>query len=215
MLDNTGVQYGLAALNAGQITPAQFAALNAGVGGYDHTGAPDPDPHGRRPARAERRVRATTWSTARGWACAPRRSSTSARTSTWPARSADIHTAELSYVMRERLIKANGTAANQVIIETAPDPAQAGAAAAYELDAMDRWLTAIGDDASHRDKAAKVVANKPADLGDGCYTSPTERIVEPLTYPAAGRCGALYPIAANPRLVAGSDLSMNDAQVPH
>ncbi|HEY1751313.1 MAG TPA: DUF6351 family protein, partial [Caulobacteraceae bacterium] len=33
--DNVGVQYGLAALNAGQITPAQFLDLNAGVGGYD------------------------------------------------------------------------------------------------------------------------------------------------------------------------------------
>lgn len=37
-VDNVGVQYGLAALDAGQITPAQFAALNAGIGGYDVAG---------------------------------------------------------------------------------------------------------------------------------------------------------------------------------
>jgi hypothetical protein len=78
----------------------------------------------------------------------------------------------------------------------------------YQLDAMDRWLTAIGDDDSRRDKARKVIANKPADLTDGCYVSATERIAEPLTYPSGGRCGQLYPIAANPRLVAGADLSM-------
>ena len=33
--DNVGVQYGLAALNAGVITPTQFLDLNEGVGGYD------------------------------------------------------------------------------------------------------------------------------------------------------------------------------------
>jgi hypothetical protein len=33
--DNVGVQYGLAALNAGVITPTQFLDLNEGIGGYD------------------------------------------------------------------------------------------------------------------------------------------------------------------------------------
>jgi hypothetical protein len=79
----------------------------------------------------------------------------------------------------------------------------------YELDAMDRWLTAIGTDRTHRDRAAKVVANKPADLGDGCYLPSGERIRERLAYPPTGQCGELYPVAANPRLVAGAELSMN------
>jgi len=207
-LDNTGVQYGLAALNAGQITPAQFAALNAGVGGYDHTGAAIPtrtvaDPRALSAAYGADLVN----SAGLGLRTTPIIDQRTYLDLVSPL--ADIHTAEMSYIVRDRLIKANGTAANQVIIETAPDPAQAGVAAAYELDAMDRWLSAVGDDTSRRDRAAKVVANKPSDLGDGCYVSPTERIVEPLTYPASGRCGALYPIAANPRLVAGSDLSVN------
>src|SRR5207237_8964176 len=33
--DNVGVQYGLAALNAGQITTTQFLNLNESIGGYD------------------------------------------------------------------------------------------------------------------------------------------------------------------------------------
>src|SRR5204863_777327 len=33
--DNVGVQYGLAALNAGIITPTQFLDLNEKIGGYD------------------------------------------------------------------------------------------------------------------------------------------------------------------------------------
>ncbi|MCA1655566.1 MAG: DUF6351 family protein [Pseudonocardiaceae bacterium] len=207
VLDNTGVQYGLAALAGGQITPAQFAALNAGVGGYDHAGKPIPtrtqaDPRGLAAAYGADLLNGASM----GLRTTPIIDRRTYLDRVSPI--ADIHTAEMSYLMRERLREANGTSANQVIIETAPDPAQAGAAAAYELDAMDRWLTAIGDDTSGRDRAKKVVANKPTDLADGCYVSATERIKEPLTYPSGGRCGALYPIAANPRLVAGADLSM-------
>ncbi|MBV8979304.1 MAG: hypothetical protein JO086_00210 [Acidimicrobiia bacterium] len=39
-LDNTGVQYGLAALRSGAITPADFMALNTAVGGLDIDGNP-------------------------------------------------------------------------------------------------------------------------------------------------------------------------------
>ena len=37
-LDNVGVQYGLAALNSGTITKAQFLDLNERIGGFDHDG---------------------------------------------------------------------------------------------------------------------------------------------------------------------------------
>ncbi|HEX6360405.1 DUF6351 family protein [Actinophytocola sp.] len=206
VLDNVGVQYGLAALESGQITPAQFAALNAGIGGYDFAGRPVPtrtsaDPRALAAAYAADLVN----SAGLGLRHTP---IIDQRTYLDRIPIADIHTAEMSFVMRDRLRTANGTSANQVIIASSADPAQAGAAAAYQLDAMDRWLTAIGDDTSRRDRAAKVIANKPADLADGCFVSATERIVEPLTYPSSGRCGQLYPVAANPRLVAGAKLGM-------
>jgi hypothetical protein len=205
-VDNVGVQYGLGALAAGQITPAMFAALNAGIGGYDFAGRPTPsrttaDPRALSAAYASDLVN----SAGEGLRYTP---IIDQRTYMDRVPIADIHTAEMSFIMRDRLKTANGTYANQVIIETAPDPVQADAASAYQLDAMDRWLTAIGGDSSHRGKAAKVIANKPRDLADGCYVSATERITEPLTYPPAGRCGQLYPVAANPRLVAGSKLAM-------
>ena len=41
-LDNTGVQYGLAALRSGAISAADFVALNAAVGGVDIDGNPAP-----------------------------------------------------------------------------------------------------------------------------------------------------------------------------
>jgi hypothetical protein len=204
--DNTGVQYGLSALDKRAITADQFVALNAGIGGYDAAGSPVP-------ARtvADRSALAAAYaddlvnSAGQGLATTP---VIDQRTYLDRAGAiGDIHTAEMSFIMRDRLVKANGTAANQVIIENAP--AQTGAASVYELDAMDRWLTAIGTDRVHRDRAAKVVANKPADLGDGCYLPSGERIRERLSYPPGGRCGGLYPVAANPRLVAGAGLSMD------
>lgn len=207
-LDNTGVQYGLEALRSGQITPAQFAALNAGIGGMDYTGKPVPqrtaaDPVALRAAyrddilnSASEGLRETPIIDQRidlDLAGVPN----------------DIHTTEWSFAMRDRLLRENGTAANQVIIENAPTSDQLAAASVYELDAMDRWLTAIDSDHSARSRAAKVIADKPADLGDGCYLSAGQRILEPLTDPAGGQCGVLYPVAANPRMVAGEPLAMD------
>lgn len=206
VMDNTGVQYGLSALRSGTITPAQFAQLNADIGGYDFAGRQTPgrttaDPRGLAAAYGSDLLNGAH----DGLRYTP---VIDQRTYLDQIPIGDIHTAEMSFIMRDRLRTANGTAANQVIIATSADPGQVNAAAAYQLSAMDRWLTAIGDDTSHRSRAAKVIANKPGDLADGCYVSATERVTEPMTYPPTGRCGTLYPAAANPRLVAGAKLAM-------
>ncbi|MBC6457394.1 DUF6351 family protein [Actinomadura sp. HBU206391] len=207
-LDNTGVQYGLAALKAGTITPAQFTALNAGVGGMDHTGKPVPqrtvaDPKALNAVYANDIVN----SASQGLRQTP---IIDQRTDLDLAGLGnDIHTTEWSFVMRQRLLRAGGTAGNQVIIASAPTPAETAAAARYELDAMDRWLSAIGADRSGRDMRHKVLANRPADLGDGCYLSATQRIRETLTYPSGGQCGARFPVGANTRMAAGERLSMD------
>ncbi len=204
-LDNTGVQYGLSALRAGQISAAQFVDLNASIGGLDYTGAPVPARSAADPKALSAAYRSGLFNSASlGLRTTP---IIDQRTDLDLAGfGADIHTTEWSFVMRERL-RRSGAADNQVII--ASRPADAAVAAAYELDAMDRWLTAIGNDRSGRGAQQKVVANRPADLGDGCYVSATERVRERLTYPSSGRCGALFPVAANTRLVAGSGLAMD------
>jgi hypothetical protein len=206
--DNVGVQYGLSALRSGVITAAQFADLNANVGGVDEAGnlvaaRAVADPVALTAAYRDNLLaggglglRATPIIDQRSYADRA-------------GFGIDIHTTEMSFVTRDRLLKANGTAANQVIIESSLDPASSGAAARYELDAMDRWLAAITADNSRRGAARKVIANKPADLGDGCYLSATQRIQERLVYPPAGQCGAAYPVAANPRIVAGADVGMS------
>jgi len=206
-LDNTGVQYGLSALLTGAITPAQFADLNASVGGLDHAGEPVPGRSSADPRALSAAYRSGLLNSASlGLRTTPVIDQRTDLDLAGPF--ADIHTTEWSFVMRERL-RRNGAEGTQVIIANHPTPEETAAAARYELDAMDRWLTAIDADRSGRDAQQKVVANRPVDLGDGCYASADERIREPLTYPSSGRCGALYPVAANPRVVAGEGVAMD------
>ncbi|MDT8911813.1 DUF6351 family protein [Amycolatopsis sp. PS_44_ISF1] len=207
-LDNVGVQYGLGALRAGEITPAQFAHLNASVGGLDHTGRPVPQRTAADPKALEAVYRDDIYNSAslglRSTPIIDQRTDLD-----FAGTGNDIHTSDWSYVLRRRLLDANGTAANQVIIENQPSADQQAAAGAYELDAMDRWLDAIDRDGSPRPAAAKVIADRPADLADGCYLSATQRVREKLTYPSGGRCGAAYPVAGNTRTAAGEGLAMN------
>ena len=63
--------------------------------------------------------------------------------------------------MRARLLAANGTDGNQVIIENEPTAAEINAANTYELAEMDSWLTAISTDHSGRSAQQKVLADRP------------------------------------------------------
>ncbi|HEY3708027.1 MAG TPA: DUF6351 family protein [Amycolatopsis sp.] len=207
-LDNVGVQYGLDALRAGKITPAQFIDLNASVGGLDYTGKPVPQRSIADPKALDAVYRDDIYNSAslglRSTPIIDQRTDLD-----FAGTGNDIHTSDWSYVLRQRLLDANGTAANQVIIENQPTAGQQTAASVYELDAMDRWLSAIDQDGSHRPAAAKVIANRPADLSDGCYVSATQRVQEKLTYPSSGQCGAAYPVAENTRTAAGEGTAMN------
>ena len=76
----------------------------------------------------------------------------------------DIHTRFWSFVARQRLLDANGTAANQVIFIS--NGAGTGAMAAEALAAMDDWLAAIRADTAPRQAAERTIRNRPADLED-------------------------------------------------
>jgi hypothetical protein len=206
-LDNVGVQYGLAALKAGAITPDQFVTLNASIGGLDYTGTPA----AQRSAASGRALRAIYGddlfnSASLGLRTTPvidQRDDLDAA-----GLGNDIHTTDWSFIMRSRLLAVNGTDRNQVIIENLPTAAEVAAANTYELSEMDAWLTAIRTDHSSRSAQQKVLADRPGSLSDGCYLSATDLVHQTLTDPATGPCAALYPVATNPRLVAGEGLSM-------
>lgn len=206
IIDNVGVQYGLTALRNGTLTAAQFTELNAGIGGFDPAGRvvaarTEADPTALAAAYRDDVINTG----AQGLRTTPiidQRSYLDRLGTLY-----DIHTTDWSYVMRARLLKANGTAGNQVIIENQYTPDQLGQADDHELTAMDNWLTTIDNDHSRRSGQAKVLADKPATLADGCYLPSGQLIRAPLTYPASGQCGALYPVGADPRLVAGEPLA--------
>ena len=207
-LDNVGVQYGLAPLNAGAITTAQFLDLNERIGGYDHDGR-------FVPARTVADVGAlrAAYETGRvthgggGLATIP---IIDYRAYADDVERGDVHVRYHSFSMRDRLLRANGRADNHVMLvednrhglySTASPVAQEA------LGQMDAWLTALAADASNDPVIEKVVRARPADLVDACWSrgeKPT-KIAESQVR-GGGRCEELFPSAPAPREVAGGPI---------
>jgi len=145
-LGNAGVEYGLDALRRGRITPAQFVAINAGIGSYD--GDYRWQPKRAMPARTGL-VRAY-----RSGLVNEADQLNQVAFIDMPIDVQDIHEPYRSFAIRARLQRATGSHANQVIWftnATTPDP----------TTVMERWLNRVSAD--HRSLAfsAKLVADKP------------------------------------------------------
>ena len=206
--DNVGIQYGLAALEAGQILAEQFVDLNEKVGSKDIDNVIVP---GRVTADAgslEIAYRTSQVTDARQLASVP----------IIDLRGQDneeIHTSYNSYVVRARLERDNGHHDNQIIwtgpvalagdtaflcgTNTAADTSDASCTHSPLL-LMDRWLDAIAADASAGTLAQKIARNKPEDAVDTCFIG-SQAITD------AAVCGATYPYYASPRVVAGMPLT--------
>jgi hypothetical protein len=216
--DNVGVQYGLTALNDGAITFEQFIDINTRVGGLDNDGKIMTvrmvgDPEAIRRAYETGRLNEGTG----GEASTPLidlRSYTDGDPLGRGDANVDVHDRYHSFVVRARLLKHNGTAANHVMLVTASyglpaaDSRNEGSplaiVAAQALTQMDRWLTAIAADKSDKPKARKVADNRPADLVDACFPVKEGALVGAIeNVTDMNRCNALFPYAADARLAAG------------
>ncbi|HET9507134.1 MAG TPA: DUF6351 family protein [Gaiellaceae bacterium] len=200
-LDNVGIQYGLGALQTGAITPEQFVSLNENVGGFDVIGNVVPgrvaaDPIGI--VRAYETGRVNTGGL--GLASTP---IIDVRTYT-DLPTGDIHTRVHSFVMRERLQEANGTAANHVMLVA--NAAGTPAMTVEALTQMDAWLAGIHADEAPGTAAERTIRNRPGSLTDACWAGAT-KIVEAFSYGLPGQCEALYPTFAETRTVAGAGLA--------
>jgi hypothetical protein len=219
--DNVGVQYGLTALNDGKISFEQFVELNSKVGGLDINGKVVAkrmvaDPLALRRAYETGRVNAADG----GLAATPIVDIRSYTDGAPPPpldalKDVDVHDGYHSAVMRARLVKANGNAANHVIL-TAPtlgrtqtDTRTAGSPlsniSGEALQMMDKWLTAVVNDKSEVPLAKKVAAHRPADFVDACYPTaagPYVGAVEKVT--DMERCKKLFPFSGDARLAAGA-----------
>ena len=228
-LDNEGVQYGLAALNNGEISVRQFLDLNRDIGGFDRDMNHVPERHQSDPEAARRAIESgRILYGGAGLASTP---VIDYRTYMDAREGGDIHMLVHQFSTRQRLANANGHTENHVMqiggrwgfTEQAPD---LGALFSH----MDDWLMGIRNDRTASDLAEKVRAHKPAGLTDACWREPEaplseserepetegsrQRLEQAQSYRGRGECGTLYRAFSTPRQVAGAPLA-NDVVACH
>jgi Tannase-like family of unknown function (DUF6351) len=165
---NVGIQFGLAALDAGTITPEQFVSLNEGIGGTDidlNFTAARSEPDLVAQSIAHRTGQVVSGAQLANVPIIDLRGSHNFN---------DIHTDYHSYGMRARLDAANGGHGNQVIwtwngatFGIGPPPS----IALRSFLLMDRWLSNIESDSRDVPLSQKVLADKPSDATDAASRS--------------------------------------------
>jgi hypothetical protein len=193
-LDNIGVQYGLQALMSGTITPAQFADLNAKVGGADI----DANPTAER-AAADRPALANAYRSG-----AINTTSNLDQTAIIDLRGPDpgaFHDAYRAFAVRARLEREHGTYANQVIWQGFAPIIGDVQYTTQGLVAMDRWLAAVEKDHRNIPLSRKLISDKPADVHDQCSDGVGEVL------PSMEACRAVVAIYTTPRVVAGESIA--------
>ncbi|WP_336213465.1 DUF6351 family protein [Nonomuraea sp. LPB2021202275-12-8] len=209
-LDNVGIQYGLGALNDGDITPEQFLDLNEHIGGLDADANVVPrrteaDPKATKIAYHTGRVT----SGGRGLARTP----IIDYRSYWDDVSwGDIHVRYHTFSMRERLKEANGTAANHVsLLEDARYGlfSTESSLVRHAVTQMDHWLTNLAGVRPGGKPIERITTARPNTLVEGCNTRDEKPrfVAETLERDPASECERLYPTASFPREVAGEDVT--------
>jgi hypothetical protein len=196
--DNTGVQYGLNALNAGVITPAQFLDLNEKIGGVDHDSNYTTARSAGNPDAIRRAYQAGLSLGANGGLkdipIFDNATSTETRA---------YHYGWFHFALRERVRKANGDADNMVMWRST--------SGARGQQVFDTWMAAIAADRSSDSRRVKTLRAKPADARDGCYdrATPPKFIADalPFTSKPESPCSELYPVYSFPRREAGGPLA--------
>jgi len=193
--DNVGVQYGLQALESGEILPEQFVDLNEHVGGLDIDWNWQPQRSEADPAALEIAYRS-------GRVTYPREAAKVPIIDLRGTSNLEIHSDFHSYAMRQRLIQANGHADNQIIWTSAVpllgDPI--GNQAAFLL--IDKWLANIEADTSTDPLEVTVLRNKPVEAVDACWIA-GKKVTD------MNLCRAAFPYFGDPRIAAGGPLADN------
>jgi hypothetical protein len=161
--DNEGVQYGLKALTAGTITPAQFVDLNAKVGAPDIDFGSQPTRVAAEPDGLERAYRSGMVNEANNLDLVPIIDIPN------PGDNYDIHDKWKSWSIRARLDAANGNHDNH-LLWYGPDRSgmafNVGDGNAFTL--MDQWLTTMEHDLRDVPLEQKVRDAKPTGAHDRC-----------------------------------------------
>jgi hypothetical protein len=194
--DNVGVQYGLRALNNGDITKSEFLELNEKIGGLDIDGKfvaqrSQGDLKGIENAYRTGRVN-------------------DGENLTLPIihyrnyvdPENNIHTYHRTFQLIDRLEKTNGTSRN-LVRWTMPSTGTINFMR-MALLAHDEWLENLAADKSHAPYKVKVIRNKPATLQDACWDASAQKHDQPRSPTAPGICNTLFPVNNDPRIMAGA-----------
>ena len=200
--DNVGVQYGLAALNAGTISTTQFLNLNELVGGYDQDANYVPN-----------RVAGDLGAIARAQESGLQLGGNGGLASIPVFDVSGIYNDDAGYhyqwfhfAMRDRMLQANGNTDNHVMWRGNPVNADAA------WTTFEQWMEAIAADTSNASQREKTIRNKPSMATDGCWKTGTIGFWrERQTFSRTNNsiCNVLYPSYAFPRYVAGGPLAAN------
>jgi hypothetical protein len=183
--DNVGLQYGLRAFNEGKINADQFLDLNEHAGGFNRDGD-----LGTARSAGDARALKIAYETGRvNTAGGSLTSMPIIGYRRYGDTEGNPHDRVRSLQMRQRIERAAGSAANQVLIINPPRAFDA-------VRTMDQWLDRIEADTAPGTAQQKAARNKPAGLEDSCTGSNDEKIV-------GHRCDELYPPFTDPRIVAG------------
>ncbi|MGH8505522.1 MAG: DUF6351 family protein [Stenotrophobium sp.] len=159
--DNVGVQYGLASLQEGLITPDMFLDLNTKIGGVDIDIQPVPQRLKGDELALARAYRSGAINTASNL------KDTAIINLTGPDPGI-AHDAYRTWAIRARLDQAQGNHDNQLIwFGAVPIIGDTGYTNEAVL-AMDRWMAAIEPDTRAVPLSQKIAQDKPGDLQDRC-----------------------------------------------
>ena len=193
-VDNVGIQYGLGALQGGKILADQFIDVNKKVGGLTVDALPQPE-----------RLVADNPAISNAYRTGAVNVGTHLdKVPIIDGRGPDpgaAHDSVHFMHMRARLDAVHGTHANQALWEGPAALIGDAMFANNALKAMDRWVSAIETDLSPKPLAKKVLDDKPADIGDACYSGAGVKASD-------GACPpGVVPYYSTPRIVAGDSLS--------
>ena len=205
--DNVGVQYGLKAFLAGEITAEDFVTLNEKIGGQDFDARPTAS---RTAADADALAtvyRAGIVADGKQLGKTPiidlRGYDDTILPPLAPPGAFGIHHVWRSFALRDRLDAANGDHANHVMWRygTGLVAPPASGLTLRSFLVMDRWVQAIKADASPLSLEQKIAANRPAEAGDFCVLG--NDFANPVTNFATCDMDAHLAPHASPRQVAG------------
>lgn len=189
--DNSGIQYGLTAVKAGAITPAQFADLNAKIGGGDINYNP-------RPERIEADRPALGYLYRSGAINVTNNLDQVAMIDLRGPDPGAFHDAYRVYALRARLQREFGQYQNHVLWRGFV-PLLGGVDYVGDgIIAMDQWLAEVEKDTRDVPLAQKLIDDKPDVLADKC----TDGFGADVDIPS-GVCDEVVDIYASPRIAAG------------